>query len=159
MYNPDKSAVGQALFAVSSHCDRARTLDGQGFSRHDAQFGNDIALKWSVSGGFVTVRQFEAARRLAIKYRKQAAEAGVPYEAIRDEKFVAVERPPETTYLVRAQVVGGSERATKIVFQGRSVWLPDSQIKARQADGADTIFTLPAWIVAEKGLQGEAAQG
>jgi SWI/SNF-related matrix-associated actin-dependent regulator 1 of chromatin subfamily A len=64
------SVVLAALKILSDRCDGARSLDGNGFNKFDAQFGKDLA-----SRNFLTPGQVDAGLKLVRKYRKQLPES------------------------------------------------------------------------------------
>ena len=63
------SVVIEALKFLAARCDGARSLDGQGFNKMDADFGRDLA-----SQTFLTPRQSEVGLKLVRKYSKQLPE-------------------------------------------------------------------------------------
>jgi hypothetical protein len=50
--------------------DKARVINSEGFSKMDSDFGNKLAMRLQDHGG-LSDREWEAAIRLARKYRRQ----------------------------------------------------------------------------------------
>ncbi len=93
-----------ALQWVSSRCDGALALDGEGFSGTDAALGNALAEKsvWSPA-------ETHAALRLIVKYQKQIDQAGLSREGL-DElgAVLSSERGKDAVRLQRRDVVKGT---------------------------------------------------
>jgi|JI8StandDraft_2_1071088.scaffolds.fasta_scaffold08661_2 hypothetical protein len=93
-----------ALRWVSSRCDGAVSLDGQGFSGTDSALGNALAEKsvWSPA-------ETQAALRLIIKYQRQIDQAGLSRQGL-DElgAVLAAERGKDAPRLQRRDVVKGT---------------------------------------------------
>ena len=62
--------VQEAILYLSSKCDGAKQLDGQGFNKHDAQFGHSLARQLRL-GRDLTMSQYYAASKMIKKYYKQ----------------------------------------------------------------------------------------
>jgi len=72
-YMIDPQATNSAermIQSLAGVCDGAATLDGQGFSGFDAQFGHSLAHQ-SLSGRAWTVKQAAAAVKMIRKYQRQ----------------------------------------------------------------------------------------
>ncbi len=93
-----------ALRWISSRCDGAVALDGEGFSGTDAALGNALAEKsvWSPA-------ETQAALRLIVKYQKQVDQAGLSRQGL-DElgAWLAAERGKDAPQLRRRDVVRGA---------------------------------------------------
>lgn len=168
-----QSLAGRVLMAISGVCDGARTEDGAGFSGFDAQCGKSLAQSFFDRGHWQSVKQFNLAKKLAIKYRRQAVEFGFVEADIKAEEYAGVQRaageaavtkaPPAEAYVI-GYVIRSTAKA--IQFQPRAgmrVWLPTSQILAREAiDGSSTdcVLRMPAWLAHRAGLEsnGPAAE-
>ena len=73
---PNEKWAAEGLWAVARmDPDRAREENGVGFSKFDGVFGHDLAEK---AQGSMTQKQWDAAIRLANKYRRQIGEAPEP---------------------------------------------------------------------------------
>ena len=139
--NTTSTLVGTALLTIAGLCDGARRLDGTGFSRNDADFGRSLAQTVKTKG-FSTEKQFAAAKKLALRYRRQLVEAGMDIDAIAAEAFdqdaAAANRTANEAARVEAQVArnapvtrsviitGESDKAYKVIVGGSTTWLPKS---------------------------------
>lgn len=74
-----------ALNHLSSVCDGANELDGQGFNGRDTDIGKSLA-KWGREKGFLTVNQRHIAKKLVWRYRKQLERAGHDVVSIVDKQ-------------------------------------------------------------------------
>ena len=63
-------AIHDCLKLLAGHCDGARTLDGSGFNKMDAQFGRDLAESRQLSD-----KQADCGAKLIRKYHKQLPKA------------------------------------------------------------------------------------
>jgi ribonuclease HI len=63
-----RNAVSEGLHYLANDCDGARTRDGVGFSKFDADFGHRLASK-----SFLNPREFAAGRKLLRRYAGQLA--------------------------------------------------------------------------------------
>lgn len=155
-----QSLAGRVLMAISGICDGARSEDGAGFSGYDAQCGKSLAQGFYDRGRWQSEKQFNLAKKLAIKYRRQAAKFGFVETDIRAEEYVAGEvavvKAPPAEVCVVGYVIRSTDKA--IQFQqraGKRVWLPTSQILAMEAiagSNSDCIARMPAWLADRAGL-------
>jgi len=87
-YSPDEAilspdtiaAIHQCLKQLAGHCDGARTLDGAGFNKLDAEFGRSLA-----ESRFLSQKQAIHGQKLVRKYHRQLPE---------DLVLVATANPP-----------------------------------------------------------------
>lgn len=73
--------VIKGLTYMGGECDGARSIDGKGFSNHDAQFGKEMAKKVS-HGGQLTAKEYLRSGKMLQKYHKQLAEIGITKEML-----------------------------------------------------------------------------
>jgi SNF2 family DNA or RNA helicase len=66
------TTVHEALKYLAGRCNYASSLDGQGYNKHDADFGHSLAERQSLSYGQAT-----AALKMLGKYVKQLSRAGI----------------------------------------------------------------------------------
>jgi hypothetical protein len=153
----------RALVAVKGDCDGARSDDGKGFSGYDAGFAHDLIAKakfgWSE-------RQFAAAQRLAVKYRKQAMakDASFTPEAIMAETAPARAAKPVLAPVPVEVCIGAiTDKAffVDVLPQhqrfGKRLWLPQSVItfpEGRPGQGSvePKVALIAAWFADREGL-------
>lgn len=152
----------QGLKIVALNCDNARNADGAGFGSYDAQFGKDIVAKGETYGW--SEAQFRAAHKLAHKYRKQIALAGITEDQIAFEDIattVADAKPPSPRAGDELVWVKGSGRSKGLTPSGKAeivtnkgelsrgpvTFVPLSVIKAKRCSGpSDNVHLLvPRW--------------
>ena len=88
-----RQAIHQALKHIAQSCDGARSRDGTGFSKHDADRGLELASKKNL-----TRREAREAKRLIQKYRRQVPsylyEQIFPESATDEDGQVDASHPP-----------------------------------------------------------------
>lgn len=174
-------SVEAAMIHLSLNCDHAHSVDGQGFSRVDSEFGNNMASIACRYGRF-TDKQLarlqhskakgDARDGLIVKYRRQLRDAGFDMavllaQALEAPRAKAEQQPYEqstTNGTVTGKIVKHTAKAYLFVQEGHEVWLPKSQIAFVQPDpGEDGVFwaqlRLPFWLIHEKNLIKDAVCG
>jgi hypothetical protein len=153
------SPTGRAIIFLASRCNGATSEDGAGFSKFDARTGHDLAEKLVRFENFASEKQLAFAQKICNKYRRQLDEGGFSLAEIKAEVFEAVERAPRAAPadgVILAAIVSHSQsgKAIRIAQGGRCTWVPVSQIKNRAPTETFGVFafTLPAWVIADKGL-------
>jgi len=156
----------RALLAVRGDCDGARSDDGKGFSGYDAGFARDLIEKGQRFGW--SDRQFAAAQKLAVKYRKQAAAKldDFTVDAVRAEAAPAKpEREDPAPVVVEVAIQKESAKALFVdvlpqrARYGKRVWVPRSLISFVEGwpeDDAVARATVPAWFASREGLEAVA---
>lgn len=147
-------SVGKAIQYLAGQCDGARTQDGHGFSRWDADFGHTLAAKVTQYGA-LTPKQFDYAKKLVNKYRKQLTEAGfnVPSLLAEVAPVQKVKQKPDGV-MIRANIEANREKAylVALIPSGIQCWLPKSQIETATDEDGSPVFIVPVWLAREKGI-------
>lgn len=117
-------------------------IDGQGFSRYDAAFGQSLA-----SAQTFTVNQANAGQKLAKKYRNQLSQAGFDVETLASQAKVDAKK-----FVYRGTWVYKTNKAIQL---DNGAWLPLSQISYElDACGSSNAITveMPTWLAKAKNL-------
>jgi hypothetical protein len=175
----ERNTAEAAICYLAGRCNYARTVDGHGFSKFDADFGHSLAEKVHRYGSLtpnmhaavVATKQNGAKRDgLIHKYRKQLEAAEFDVEKILDSQPMQASpaaQQAQQNAMARKQPVlvyafyrgdSASKLAIKVEQDaGKFAWLPKSQIEMSR-HGGELQIKMPKWLAEEKKLDHEVIQ-